>query len=63
MEKIARGGGQETNIAQGKAECYIRLKPKPECYFSLLYSRQCFNWFIVLAGLFNQIAKVLLWGH
>ena len=33
MEKIARGRGRETNIAQGEAECYIRLKTKPECYF------------------------------
>ena len=25
MEKIARGRSRETNIARGKAECYIRL--------------------------------------
>ena len=60
MEKIARGHGRETNTARGEAECYIRLETKPECYFSILHSRQCFNWFIVLAGLFEQIAKVLL---
>ena len=32
----------------------------PSAIFSILHSRQCFNWFIVLAGLFKQIAKVLL---
>ena len=60
MEKIARGHSRETNIARGKAECYIRLETKPECYFPLVHSQQCFNWFIVLAGLFEQIAKVPL---
>ena len=60
MEKIARGHGREANIAQGKAECYISLETKPECYFFLLHLQQCFNWFIVLAGLFELIAKVLL---
>ena len=35
--KIARGCGQETNIARGVAECYIRLETTPK-----------FNWFIVL---------------
>ena len=29
--KIARGRGRETNIAQGEAECYIRLETMPEC--------------------------------
>ena len=48
MEKIAQGRGQETNIARGKAECYIRLETTPECYFSILHERQCINWFIVL---------------
>ena len=33
MEKIPQGRSRETNIAQGKAECYIRLKNTPECYF------------------------------
>ena len=33
MEKISGGRGQETNIARGKAECYIRLDITPECYF------------------------------
>ena len=33
MEKIARGRGQEANIAQGKAECYISLETKPKCFF------------------------------
>ena len=54
MEKIARGHGQETNIAQDKVKCYIRLKAMPECYFfSILHKRQCFNWFIVLVHLFS----------
>ena len=57
---MARGRGQETNIARGEAKCYIRLETKPECFFSILHSWQCFNWFIALAGLFEQIAKVLL---
>ena len=48
MEKIAQGHGRETNIARGKAECYIRLETTPECYFSILHKWQCFNWFIVL---------------
>ena len=60
MEKIARGRGREANIARGEAKCYISLETKPECYFSILHSRQCFNWFIVLAGVFEQIAKALL---
>ena len=55
-----RACSQETNIAQGNAECYIRLKTKPGCYFSILHLRQCFNWFIVLVGLFEEIAMVLL---
>ena len=29
-------------------------------FFSILHSQQCFNWFIVLAGLFEQIVMVLL---
>ena len=33
MEKIAQGRGQETNIVQGKAKCYIRLETTPNCYF------------------------------
>ena len=45
--KIARGCGQETNIAQGEAECYIRIEIMPECFFPL-HKQQCFNWFIVL---------------
>ena len=60
MEKIAQGRSQEANIARGEAECYISLETKPECFFSILHSRQCFNWLIVLAGLFEQIAKMLL---
>ena len=60
MEKIARGHGREANIARGEAECYISLETKPECYFSILHLWQCFNWFNVLAGLFEQIAKELL---
>ena len=32
MEKITRVCGRETNIAQGEAECYIRLETKLECY-------------------------------
>ena len=59
MEKIARGYDQETDIAQGKAECYIRLKTKSECYVFILYSQQCLNWFFVMAGLYKQIVKVL----
>ena len=40
MEKIARGRSRETNIARGKAGCYIRLGTKPKCYLtSLLYWR------------------------
>ena len=33
MEKIARGHGQEANIARGKAECYNSPEIKPEYYF------------------------------
>ena len=34
MEKIARGRSRETNIARGKAECYIiSLLTAPSCYF------------------------------
>ena len=60
MEKIARGYSREANIARSEAECYISLETKPEYYFSMLHSRQCFNWFIVLAGLYEQIAMALL---
>ena len=55
MEKIARGRGRETNIALGEAECYIRLETKSECYFFHIALA-----LTVLAGLFEQIAKVLL---
>ena len=48
MQHGARGHGRETNIARGKAECYIRLEIMLECYFSILHKWQCFNWFIVL---------------
>jgi len=34
--KIAQGRGQETNIARGEADCYIKLDTKPECYFFLI---------------------------
>ena len=57
MEKIARGHGRETNIAQGEAKCYLGSRISLSAIFSTLHSRQCF---IVLAGLFEQIAKVLL---
>ena len=60
MENRVRGRCQQTNIERGEAQCYIRLEIKPECYFSILHLQQCLNWFIVLAGLFEQIAKVLL---
>ena len=60
MENRVQGRCQPTNIERGEAQCYIRLETKPECYFSILHLQQCFNWFIVLAGLFEQIAKVLL---
>ena len=49
MEKIARGYDQETDIAQGKAECYIRLKTKSECYVFILSVLElvfCNGWFI-----------------
>ena len=35
-------------------------RPSLSTIFSMLHSWQCFNWFIVLAGLFKKIAKVLL---
>ena len=60
MEKIARGRGREANIAQGEPSAILVSRPSPSAFFSILHSRQCFNWFIVLAGLFEQIAKVLL---
>ena len=40
MEKIARGCGRETNIAQGVAECYIKLETTPECYFFHIATRE-----------------------
>ena len=55
--KNSTGRGRAANITRGEAECYISLETKPEC---ILHSWQCFNWFIVLAGLFEKIAKVLL---
>ena len=47
--------GQETNIAQGKAKCHIKLKTH-----SVLHSQQFFpNWFNVFA-LCLWIEKVIL---
>ena len=57
MEKITRVRGRETNTAQGEAECYIRLETKPECY---LFHIALVAVLQLLAGLFEQIAKVLL---
>ena len=34
MGNIARGSGQEANIAQGEAECYISLETTLEYYIS-----------------------------
>ena len=40
MEKIARGRGQETNIARDIAECYIRPETTPECYYFHIATRE-----------------------
>ena len=37
MEKIAQGRSRETNIARGKAECYIIRRPR--AIFSILHLR------------------------
>ena len=62
MEKIARGHGREANIARGEAECCISLETKPECHFFpyCTHGSALTGLFSVLAGLFEQIAKVLL---
>ena len=59
MEKIARGHGRVANI-ESRVLRILVLRPSPSAIFTILHSWQCFNWFIVLAGLFEQIAKMLL---
>ena len=51
-------------VAQDEAECYISLETKLECYFFHIALAAVLQLVYVLAGLFEQIAKVLLsWGH
>ena len=65
MEKIAQGHGREANIAQGEAELVPAIilvsRPSPSAFFPYCTRGSAIlNWFIVLAGLFEQITKVLL---
>ena len=45
---------------KAKPSAILGSRLSPSVFFSILHLWQCFNWFIVLAGLFEQIVKVLL---
>ena len=47
-------------VQNGKIVRRRDRETKPKRHLSTLHLQQCINWFIVLAGLFEQIVKVLL---
>ena len=43
-----------------ESSAILVLRPNPRGIFSILHLRHCSNWFVELAGLLEQIAKVLV---
>jgi len=60
MEKIVLGLGLKPNIALGFTSCYISLSTMPLRYFFHIALAAVLQLVIVLVGLFEQIARVLL---